>query len=747
MLVGMHYYPRDFEFGTLSLRDFQSWTGGNHAFEETSIFSSTRLDIGGQEGPAEQVRGALVTSGFFRALRVQPVIGRMFAAGEDAPNSASLIVLGESLWRRRFGANPKVVGESILVADVPCTVIGVAPRTVRFPSDESQAWLNLKLVPPTRYGPWYYRGLARLKPGVTREQAQAETNAIGQRMEQLRPIYKRLTLPVMPIRDWVIGDPRVRKALLVLIGAVGLVLVIAVVNVTNLMLARGTVREREMALRLSLGAGRGRLVRQLLVESMLLAMAGGAAGLALAYGAIGLLRAWNPSNLSLMGAVRLDIRALLFMLAVSALAGVMAGLIPALHGSRTDLNATLKEGGRAGSAGRGRQRTQSILVMAEIALSLMLLVGAGLLLRSLARLERVSGGFDAPAARLWSAVISPGDPKYYREAQVGVPFFEEVLRRVREVPGVQMAAVTDALPPDRQGDADSFLIEGQKLAADEINPIVSDVTVSPAYFQTLQIPLVRGRYFNQHDTADSESVTVISRSMAQRFFPRTDPIGKRIKQYDTWMEIVGIVGDVKYMGRREQDSDAAYYMPFTQTFVPRMYLVVRTEAAELGALGQRIERAVQSANSAATVADMTTMERAMAQDVAEPRLDTALLGFFAALALLLAAVGIYGLIAYSVAQRTQEIGVRVALGAGRADVLRLVARQGMGLALAGIGVGMAGSLALTRLLNSLLFGVAATDGLTFLLAPAALLAVVLAATAIPARRASRISPAVALRWE
>jgi len=753
-VVCMRFYPRDFEFGTLSLRDFQTWREGNHAFEEPSVFSGTRLDIGGREGAPEQVRGALVTSGFFPALRLPPLIGRVFAPGEDQPSAPSLMMIGESLWRRRFAADPKVIGESVLVGGAPYTVIGVAPRTVGFPSSQTEAWINLKLVPPTRYGPWFYRGIARLKPGVTMAQAQAETNVIGQRIMRLNPNYKRLTLPLLGVRDWIIGDPRVRKALLLLIGAVGLVLLIAVVNVTNLVLARASVREREMALRLSLGASRGRLVRQLLVESLLLAVAGGVAGMAVAYAVTGLVRAWNPGDLSLMESVRPDARAFLFMLAVSALTAVLFGLFPAWHSSRADLNATLKEGGRSGTAGHARQRTRAVLVTAEIALSLMLLVGAGLLMRSLARLERMGGGFEAPPEQLLSMVISPGDRKF-QDPKIGVAFYREVLRRARQAPGVMAAALSDALPPDRQGDADTFVLEGQAFEPGKLNPIVSAVTCSPGYFEGLRIPLLRGRYFTEHDTAESVPVAIISETMAQRFFPGRDPIGQRIMASgpypgNPWREIVGLVRDVKYLGRREkQDSDAAYYVPLvadSQSYATRMYLVVRT-TADAASVTAALRREIQSANPMATVAQVGTMEQAMALDVAEPRLDTALLGFFAGIALLLAAVGIYGLIAYSVAQRTQEIGIRMTLGARPGDVLRLVGRQGAGLALAGIGLGMAGALALTRLLNALLFGVSATDIDTFLLAALGLLAVVALATAIPARRAARISPMAALRYE
>jgi len=749
-VVCLRYYPRDFALGTMCLRDFEMWQANNHAFELPSLFTNTRADMGGREGTPEQVQAATVTAGFFPALQTVPMLGRVFAPDEDKPNSPSLVVLSESLWRRRFSASRDVLGRSILLAGAPYTVIGVMPNTVRFPRVDTEVWANLKLVPPARYGPWFYRGLARLKPGVTLEQAQAETNSIGLRMMQQNPFYKRLTVPLVGLRDWMVGS--VRQALLVLMGAVGLVLLVAVVNVANLVLARGTMRDREMALRLSLGAERGRIVRQLLIESILLATAGGAAGMGLAYGAIQFLRAWNPGSLPLMDFVRLDARALLFTLSVSLLTGVLFGLFPALQSARADLNSTLKEGGRSGSGGRYRARVRAALVVAEIALSMMLLLGAGLFLRSLERLERVSGGFSAPTQQILTMTISPGDRKF-QDPKLGVPFYNEVLRRAREIRGVELAAVSDALPPDRQGDADTFGIEGQALSPGEINPIISVVTASTDYFHALGIPLLRGRYFDEHDAPDAAPVAMISQSMARRFFNGRDPIGQRIRQSgpgfgdDNWMTIVGIVGDVKYLGRNQgQESDAAYYMPFGQSYYARMYLAVRTSESASGIAG-KLRRAIQAANPAATVAQVGTMDQALARDVAEPRFHTTLLGLFAGTALLMASVGIYGLIAFSVARRTQEIGVRIALGARPANVLRLVIRQAMALAVVGIALGLAGSLALTRLLQTMLFGTSATDPFTFVLVPLVLLGVVLLAAAIPALRATRISPVAALRYE
>ena len=586
-VVYMRYFPRDFAFGTICIRDYLMWKENNHAFEEPSLFTSRRMDIGGKEGVPEQVQGATVTAGFFSTFGVRPLIGRTFAAGEDNPGSGSLAVLSESIWRRRFAGSSAVLGQAILVNGVSSTVIGVMPGVFRFPRPETEVWTNLRLIPPTRYGPWLYRGVARLKPGVTFDQAQAEVNNIGRRMMQQNSYYKRLTLPVLGLRDALLGTT-LKPAIMVLAGAVGLVLLIAVVNVANWMLARATTREREMALRLSLGAGRGRLVRQLLTESVLLAMLGGAAGLALAWGGIELIRAWNPGNLPLIDSVRLDAGAFAFMIFVSMLTGVLFGLVPALQSARSDLNSTIKEGGRSGAASRVRGRTRSALVVCEIAVSLILLLGAGLLLRSFVNLEGVTGGFLTPPRQILTMLISPGDRKY-SEAPAGLAFYDEVLRRARNVPGVDMAAVSDSLPPSRQNDADTFTIEGQSLASGEMNPIIADVTVGPGFFQALGVPLVKGRYFNDHDKQDSAPVTIVSEGFVRRFMPNQDALGKRIRHSgpgsgDPWMEIVGVVGNVKYQGLTV-DTDPAYYMPFAQAYDPQMFLAVRSsgDAARLAA--------------------------------------------------------------------------------------------------------------------------------------------------------------------
>jgi putative ABC transport system permease protein len=495
------------------------------------------------------------------------------------------------------------------------------------------------------------------------------------------------------------------------------------------------------------GARRARIVRQLLTENLLLAAGGGACGWLLAFGGIRLLRAWNPGNLPMIEAVRMDGRALAFTLAASVLIAVLFGLFPALQSARADLGSALKEGGRGGDTGRAHSRTRAALVVAEMALSLMLLAGAGLLLRSFVRLERVSGGFQAPPERVLSMLISPSDRKY-AEPSAGLTYYRRVLDRARSFPGVESAALSDSLPPTRQADADTFVLQGQNLAPGETNPVVTHATVGPDYFKTLGVPLLRGRYFTGHDIAGGAPVTIISESLAHQFFGGRDPIGTRLKQSgpgfgDNWMEIVGVVGDVKYLGV-QRDADAAYYEAFNQSYAPLTHLVVRT-SGNASAVADGLRRAVQAVDPGVTLAQVSTLQDAMAESVSIPRFNTMLLGVFGAIAVVLAAIGIYGVIAWSVARRTHEIGVRMALGAAQADVWRMVIRQAAALAITGIAFGIAGALALTRMLATLLFGTSATDPLTFASVASGLLAIALLAAFVPARRATRISPVIALK--
>jgi putative ABC transport system permease protein len=748
VLVSRHFSRSNFPYGNLCLADYLDWRAGNRAFEDPAVYERRRFDLTGTSEP-EQLGGAAVTAGFFSAFRVRPLLGRAFRAGEDGSAKERLAVLSESLWRRRFGGDPRVLGQAIDLDGNRSTVIGVMPSGFHFPRADSEVWTNLLFDPPTRRGPFFYRGLARLAPGVDLAQAQAEINAIAGRIELADRRISGLTFPMQPLREAMVGDAR--PALLVLFGAVSLVLLIASVNVANLLLARATAREREMAVRLGLGAGRSRLLRQLLTESGILALAGGAAGIAVAAGGIELLRVWNPGNLPRIEDVRLDAGVLGFTLLVSLLTGVLFGLAPALQSSRADLAESLKQGGRGSSASPGRRRTRAVLVVSELALSLVLLAGAALLVRSFVRLQQVETGFAVPPARILTMQISASAARY-RDNQASIALFERLLERVRQLPGVEAAAVSDSLPPDREGNADTYVIGGRPpLLPGELNPITSAPTVSDDYFRALGIPLLKGRFFDRRDRLGSPPVAIISVGMARREFAGRDPIGERIKASgpdlndSPYMEIVGVVGNTRYLGL-SSPLDSAYYQPAAQGGTQKQFLVVRSTAAA-ASLAPRLRREVQAVDRDVVVSAVATMEQALSDSVAQPRFRTLLLAAFAAVAVLLAAIGVYGVIAYSVAQRTHEIGMRMALGARRSDVLRLVVGQGAGLALAGIGLGLAGALALTRLLANLLFGISATDPLTFILVPLLLAAVALAASLVPARRATSIDPHAALKYE
>jgi putative ABC transport system permease protein len=746
VMVYRHFARSAFPHGTLCLADYVDWRAGNHAFVDPAVFTSKRFDLTGTSEP-EEVSGAAVTAGFFSALGVRPLLGRVFRPGEDGQSAERLAVLSESLWRRRFGGSPSAVGQAMTVDGKQWTVVGVMPAHFRCPRKDSELWTNLLFDPPRRRGPFFYVGLARLAPGVTLAQAQTETNAIARRIELADPRTARLTFPVVPLREAIVGDAR--PSLLVLFGAVSLVLLIASVNVANLLLARATAREREMAVRLGLGAGRARLLRQLLTESGLLALVGGTAGIAVAAAGIALLRMWNPGNLPRIQEVHLDARVLGFTLLVSLLTGVLFGLAPALQSSRAALAGPLQESGRGNTASAARRRTRAALVVSEIALSLLLLAGAALFLRSFVLLQRVQA-VQVPPDRILTMQISPSAAKY-RDDKARIAFYERLLEGVRHLPGVETAAVSDSLPPDREGDADTYVIAGRPLAPGELNPILSAPTVSPDYFRTLGIPLLAGRFFDERDKLGSPPVAILSEGMARREFAGRNPIGQRIKQSgpdmagNPYMEIVGVVGNTRYLGLSNA-LDAAYYQASAQNGGQKRFLAVRSATAA-ASLAPLLRRAVRAIDRDVVISRAGTMEQALSDSVAQPRFRTLLLAAFAVVAVLLAAIGIYGVIAYSVAQRTHEIGVRMALGARRSDVLRLVLGQGANLVLAGIGLGLAGALALTRLLASLLFTVSASDPLSFVFVSLLLGAVALAASLIPARRAAFIDPHVALKYE
>jgi putative ABC transport system permease protein len=749
-MVHMNFSPQNAARGTLSVADFVDWKDGNTVFERVAAYGESRFALTG-ENQAEEVTGASVTADFFAILGVNPILGRTFETGDDSPSEPNLVVIKASLWQRRYQGSPAAIGRVIEVNGNPATIIGVVKNGSEFPRGQTELWQNLHLK-VTRRGPFCFRGIGRLRPGVTLRLAQAETNLIGRNIERANPgAYANLNMPVESLRSFLVGD--IRTPLLMMFAAVLAVLLIATLNIANLLLARATTREREMAIRLSLGAARRRLVQQLLTESVLLSLTGAAAGLSLAFTGIRMFRTFNPAGFPLAFQVQLDWSVLLFTLGISVTAGVVFGLVPARQSSGVDLHGPLKESGRSGSRGAGQHRTRAALVITEIALSLVLLVAAGLLVHSFVLLQRVDVGTSAPPSNVLTMIITP---KTLRKAGIQfaydngiIRFYQRLIENISRLPGVQYAAISDSLPPDQEGEDDTFSIAGQSWS-DQAFPSTSLPKVSPDYFRILGVPLLRGRFFTENDTANSPPVTIISEALARRYFPNIDPIGQKIRasaptNTDPYMDVVGVVGDLKYWGL-QSEFKPAYYQPYTQNFNTTIFLLVRSSKPAAG-LATTIEREVHSMDKDAVVRRVLTMEDLLDESVAKPRFNTLLLTGFGVLALMLAGVGIYGVIAYSVTLRTQEIGIRIALGAQRSDVLKMVMLNGALLTAVGIGIGLLGSLVAAHAISGFLFETRPDDPLALTAGCALLSVVALAATFVPALSATRIDPQVALRHE
>ncbi|HZO54369.1 MAG TPA: ABC transporter permease [Bryobacteraceae bacterium] len=732
--------------GSASLADYLDWRKGNQSFEsldifEINAFTNGRFTWTSDGGEPTQVVGFRVSATFFETFGVRPLIGNGFAAGDDEPGKPDTVVVSEGLWRRRYGASREVIGKQVLVNGSPHTITGVMPGSFEFWQRDVDAWAIYKMTPPTRRGPFFLRGVARLKRGVTIEQAYANMTVIARNVERANaPAFAGLRYSVLPIRDVVVGDAR--PLLWVLSGSVLLVFLIAVFNVANLTLARATTRQREIAVRLSIGAGRGQLVRQFLTESLVLSLAGGLIGVALAQMGVTLLHSLNPRELPRLSEIAVDERVLGFTLLASLTSAILFGLAPALIASGTGLSERLKDGGRGGES-RGRGRARGALVVAQVALCVLLLIGAGLLIRSFDRLGKVRAGFDAPPERVVTMFVSPTGPRITGKPEALAAFWRQVIERIRELPGVEAAGVSNALPPDRPGYHDTYEIEGKPLAPGSQHPIVPMPFVSPDYFRALGIPLLRGRTFDSSDYA-GPGAAVISETMARLHFPGEDPIGKRIR-YGNWLEIVGVVGDVKY-GGLAGESKPVFYQLITRGRLWDVWLTVRTKG-DTGAVASAIREEIRRIDPVVPVDRISTLAQSTAESVALPRFRSLLMTVFAASALLLAAIGIYGVVAYSVAQRTQEIGIRMALGATQRSVLRDVIGRGSRLAVVGIAVGLAGAFGLTRVLQRMLFGVTPSDLFTFIATALVLGAVAVAASLIPAWRAARIDPVTALRQE
>jgi predicted permease len=738
----------EFPINSTSAANFIDWRDQNQVFEGVSVMGRASFNLTGVGEPV-RVDGRRVSANLFHILGVEPQLGRGFLPEEDAPGAGRVVILSHGLWQRRFGSDPGAVGTPLTMNGRSYTVVGVMSPQFEFPSRQDELWVPIAFgtQEAANRGNNSYEVLGRLKPGVSLEQAQSEMNVITARLKRQYPdVVKSDASVVVSLHEQRVGD--IKTALLVLLGAVVFVLLVACANVANLLLARAAVRRKEIALRVALGAGRLRLVRQFLTESVLLASLGGVAGLLLSFWGVNLLKAFIPENLSEAKAISVDARVLVFTLLVSLLTGLIFGLAPATQASNLDLNEMLKEGGRDSSSGKGGNRVRGLLVVMEVAVSLVLLVGAGLLINSFLRLRNLDPGFRTDNLLTMSVVLP--QQKYPDHARRAA-FFSELTSRVESLPGVRSAAVTNWIPLIMQGDTFGVSVEGRPDPGPDKRPDVVTRVVSPGYFNTMGIQVLRGRQFDERlDRADSMPAAVVSETTARRLWPGEEPLGKRLQPGDSdpkgWIEVVGVVKDVRQFDLTAEPR-LQMYLPYVQFewFVPRQ-LVVKTEV-EPTSLAAAVRKTVWELDKDQPVSDVRTMEDVLSDSIARQRFSTLLLGIFAALALALAAVGIYGVMSYTVAQRTREIGIRMALGAQAGSVLRLMLRQGLKLASAGVVLGLAGALLLTRLMSSMLFGVSATDPLTLVTISLVLVGVALLACYIPARRAAKVDPLSALRYQ
>jgi putative ABC transport system permease protein len=732
-----------------AVANFREWQQQARLLEGITGVFDTRVNLtGGPNGriDPEELKVERTWGPLFPMLGVQPILGRAFLPEEDRPGHANVVILSHSLWTRKFAADAAIAGKKIRLRDQIYTVVGVLPADFRLldPAVDLYVPLAINASDPHFAGARMLMVMARLKRGVTLDQARNEMDQIGARLEQDNPALNRGWRPnVFPIQDELLFG-NVRQAMLVLLAAVGLLLLMACANVANLSLARGSARQKEIAIRTALGAGRARLVMQLLSESLLLALVGGALGLALARGSMALVARLGPASIPRLADARLDGRVFLFALAVSILTGILFGIAPAIQGSRAQVSGALKEGVRGGSGGRSARALRSALVVAEIALALVVLIGAGLLMRSFERLRQVDPGFQGSGVLTMRLPLGGGRNNAIDRR---VAFLRQVTDRIAALPGVRKVGAVSALPLTGPGGGSMFWIDGRPAPPPERRPLGQTLGVTPAYFGAMGIPLIAGRFFNDADTAASQPVAIIDETLAKRFWPQGGAIGGRVitDANEKVEEIVGVVGKVK-PDKLDGDDWPTIYMPHSQKHDQTMILVVRT-AGEPMAATQAVVRTVHDLDPEQPVADVRPMDRVVDSAVAGARFNTVALAIFAAIAFLLASIGIYGVISYDVTARTNEIGIRLALGAERGDVVKLILGHGARLAAYGIAIGLVLAFGLTRLMASMLFGVSPRDFYTFAAISALLGAVALAASYLPSRRAMALEPAVALRHE
>ncbi|HEX5887157.1 MAG TPA: ABC transporter permease [Pyrinomonadaceae bacterium] len=733
------------EFSYPDYQDYQK----NNVFEGLAAYTGGRVLLSG-EGESESVGGPRVNASFFNVLGIEPILGRTFQAGEDQQGGPKVVVLSYGLWQRRFGGDNGAVGKALTINGESYQVIGVLPQTFQFALRNGDLWLPYQPTQNqlTRRFMHGTNLIGRLKPGVSESQAQSDLGVIASRIEQEHnQSHAGTTVRVVPLQEEIIGT--VRPILLVLLAAVGFVLLIACANVASLLLTRSLARQKEVAIRSALGASRWRVVRQLLTESIVLSLLGGAAGLLIAYWGVPALVAALPQNqlnaMPFLKTLGLDASILAFSFGLSLVTGLIFGLAPALQSSRLDLNEVLKEGGRNMSAGAGH-RLRSAMVATEIALAVVLLVGAGLMMKSLLRLLQTNVGFETENLLTMTMVLPPTK---YTQANQLVNFNDQIQERVRSMPGVSNAGTVDILPLNG-GNTTRFYIDGDPVPAPGKEIEANMRFVSDTYFQTLGVPLIAGRMFDQRDTPDKPAVVLIGKTIADRLFAGRDPVGRKIRynsiQADP-IEIVGVVGDVKITGLDEAVRPVLYY-PYRQNAGPFANLVLRTDS-DPTALAASVRNEIRNLEPDAAILNVNTMDQMIAQTPASfmRRFPALLISIFAGVALLLASIGIYGVVSYSVSQQTHYIGVRMALGASPADILKMVLKQGLVLALLGVGIGVVAALGLMRLLRTLLFEVSTNDVTTFALVTGALFVVALVACYLPARRATKVDPLVALRYE
>lgn len=732
------------QYGRFSVApaSFLDWRQQNGVFERIAAFTSGSATFADANGP-ERVTNATVSWDLFDLLKVQPMLGRSFTAEEDAPGKNGVIVLSHSMWQRRFGSDRAVLGRSVTLSGAPATVIGVMPPGFYYPSREAEYWTPIALNTANASRGGHFLGvIARLKPGVSIPQAGAEMKTIAERLAKQYPESSAdESAEVIALHEQVVGD--IRPALLTLLAAVGVVVLIACANVANLLLVRASVREKEIAIRTALGAGRRRLVRQMLVESLILALAGGTLGLLLAYLALTPIRTLSAGSIPRVNDISIDATVLAFALAVTVLTGIIFGLAPAWQAARAGVAGVLKEGGRSSATSGGRW-VRSGLLIAEVALSIVLLVGATLLLRSFDRLTNVDPGFRADRVLAFRVSLPNAS---YREDHNRIAFFDTLLGRLEALPQVSAAGMVQTLPM-RGGYFLSFSVQGRPAPKPAEKPSANHRAVSPRYFAALGIPLMRGRTFTDRDAEKAPMVAVVDEAFVQRHFPGEDPIGRGLdigNGTDGFYDIVGVVGNVHHSGL-DANPNPTMYVPYRQDVFSTMWIVARTDGdpAQLSAAARQ---AVREVDPGLPAYSLSPLENIVTDSVAQRRFSMLLLASFAVIALFLAAVGLYGVVAYTVSQRTQEIGVRMAVGAQRSDVLSMVVGGGMKLALVGVAIGLAAAMALSRLLETMLFQVAPSDPASY--GATALLLLVVAALAcyVPARRAMRVDPIVALRQE